>query len=152
MSSKNGYEVLKKKIKNAKLNTIYSGKIFRYDTRGMYLLSRLRVRLSEFISFIQRGKKGYSNIEAYSIKDWFLNIMPHMLDDMISDLHGYPLGLEEINSLEDWESELKLMSYCFRQASETSCDDKYEDNEEYRHDMQVLGLNLFVRYFDNLWD
>lgn len=152
MRCKDSYGLLKKKIKNAKLNTRYSGKIFRYNTKGMYLLPRIKIRINEISNFIQRGKKGYTDVDAYSIRDWFVKIMPHILNDMIQDIHGYPVGIVEIRSMQDWLSVLETMKECFRQADETTCDDKYVNDEEYRQEMLLNGLNLFVRYFNDLWD
>lgn len=139
------------RIKNAKLITKnrYKGKIFRYDTKGMYLIPRIRLRIDEIRQFFQRGRCGYSYVDAYSIRDWFLDTIVNILHDMILDLHGYPMDFE---SFEDWQFTLHSMRECFRQANENTCDEKYVDDYEYRNQCLKDGLSLFVKYFEDLWD
>lgn len=127
----------------------YKGKIFRYNTKGMYLIPRIKLRVDEFRQFIQRGKCSYSYVDVYSISCWFLDNIVNLLHDMILDLHGYPINFE---SFEDWKCVLETMYECFRQANENTCDEKYVEDYKYRHDMLKSGLDLFVKYFDDLWD
>lgn len=146
--------MLKRRLNVAKLkhkNTTYCGKIFRYNTKGMYFVSKLKLRLDEFVQFLERGRNGYSHVDRWSINEWFLDNIINLLGDMLSNLHGYPTN-DEITCFEDWVSILETMRECFRQANENTCDEKYIDDYEYRREMLNYGLNLFVKYFNDLWD
>ena len=138
------------KIKNFKeINKkMYKGKIFRYNTKGMYLLPKLNIKISEIKQFFQRGINGYSYVDRYSIRDWFLTNIVNLLHDMQLDLHGSPYDI----SYEEWQSILKRMEECFRQANEDTCDEQYSDDYAFQKRMLDEGLSLFVNYFYDLWD
>lgn len=138
------------RIKNFKeINKkMYKGKIFRYNTKGMYLLPKLNIKISEIKQFFQRGINGYSYVDRYSIKDWFLINIVNLLHDMQLDLHGSPCNI----SYEEWQSILKRMEECFRQADNDTCDEQYIDNYAFQKRMLDEGLSLFVNYFYDLWD
>ena len=73
----------------------------------------------------QRFHRGYSDNDAWSIRDWFLLIMPKVLDTMRANLHGSPYGI----TFEEWQNILERMSYCFKEAYEETCSqtNEYED-------------------------
>ena len=136
---KNGREIEKK---------MYKGKIFRYNTKGMYLLPKLNIKINEIKQFFQRGLNGYSYVDRYSIRDWFLDNIVNLLHDMQLDLHGCPINM----SFEEWQSVLSRMYECFRQGNEDTCDEKYKDDYAFQKRMLDEGLSLFVNYFYDLWD
>lgn len=74
---------------------------------------------------IQRFNRGYSDSDAWSIRDWFLLTMPKILDTMRFNLHGYPGNMTD----EEWELILSRMSFCFKEAHEDTCSkvNEYED-------------------------
>ena len=137
-----------KRIRNSeKINKkLYKGKIFREDLQGMFFWNKLPRRKDELISAYQRAKNGYAKWEVYDIKSWFAINITHMLHDMILNLHSYPMGM----SYDEWKSILKQMHKHFKLSlSEDETD--FEHSEEAKKHLKD-GLNLFVKYFDDLWD
>lgn len=71
---------------------------------------------------IQRFKQGYSDCDAWSIRDWFLLTTPKLLDEMRENAHGYPA----YKTPEEWDDILRQMAFCFREAHEDTCSQKNE--------------------------
>ena len=83
----------------------------------------------------QRILFGYCDRDVWSIRDWFLAVIPNMLDDMSDNLHGFPssyspdsIDIHEIqikdasmSSLEEWMKTLKHMAFLLREADEETC-------------------------------
>lgn len=132
---------------------------------------------------VQRFNRGYSDCDAWSIRDWFLQTMPEILDTMRFNLHGHPGNMTD----EEWELILARMSFCFKEAYEDTCSKKneYDDtfdinfkkNDNGTYDVEVSnkemeekwkerqkeidtymqdnfndGIDLFKKYFWDLWD
>lgn len=92
---------------------------------------------------LQRAKKGYCYEDTYSIYDWFLSIMPQMLEEMSEGKYlGAPghivsefeakhpdLPTDEADELAFayWRDYLRRMAYYFREANEPT-----EQKNEYR--------------------
>jgi hypothetical protein len=74
---------------------------------------------------LQRFHRGYSDNDAWSIRDWFLLTMPKALDTMRANLQGSPYGI----TFEEWQNILERMSFCFKEAHEDTCSqtNEYED-------------------------
>lgn len=112
----------------------------------------------------ERAKKGYCKEDIWNINDWFLNIIPRILKDFNESRNGYPCNLSD----EEWDNIIKRMIFCFEEANEDTCSQtneiefEIEDYEKwlkreaeidkYRNDMKNEGLELFSKYFWNLWD
>lgn len=111
----------------------------------------------------QRKNQGYRNEDVWNIYYWFLNIMPKMLKDFNKSRVGYPHDL----SNDEWDNIIKRMIFCFEEANEDTCSQINEynfdtdtekwfkrENEigEYQNHMKNEGLELFSKYFWNLWD
>ena len=147
------------------------------------VINRIKDWLRELKWKFQRFHRGYSDNDAWSIRDWFLLIMPKVLDTMRANLHGSPYGI----TFEEWQNILERMSYCFKEAHEETCsqtneyedmfDIYFEENEngtysskvsneeiyikwakrqeeisEYQTKKLHEGLDLFKKYFWDLWD
>lgn len=74
----------------------------------------------------QRFKRGYSDCDTWNIDNWFLTIMPKMLQDLKDNLHGHPVEMNQ----EEWENLLDKMIYCFKEANEDTCSKINEFNTD----------------------
>ena len=80
----------------------------------------------------QRVKYGYCDKDVWNIDDWFLSIVPNMLEDLRTTSHWDPeTQLEpdagEISSKESpqkWNDILSEMEYLLRESSEVTCSKK----------------------------
>lgn len=129
------------------------------------------------IKFIkQRVKQGYADTDVYNIDYWFLETIVPMLKQLKEQRVGYPMDL----SPEKWDKILDEMIFCFTECNENTCSIKNQCAEEYlnkplneikdvkntkqkwlekerkiceyRENCKNRGLNLFKKYFWNLWD
>ena len=90
----------------------------------------------------QRAFRGYCDHDPFSIFDWFLGIMPAMLQNFKDTMHGYP----EVNEFEShrllqegeesenkkaWDEILDRMIFLMREAGEETCTRKNPYEEEY---------------------
>lgn len=94
----------------------------------------------------QRKKRGYSDKDTWSIRDWFLDIVPKMIQHMRDNLHGYPTPLvsypvnsqavvlsEEDKSNKafiEWKETLDKMIFLLKEMNEETCSFKNEYQEE----------------------
>lgn len=96
--------------------------------------------------FIQRGYRGYSDRDVWSI-DWFLTtIMPPILRRLKKTTHGYPtpnMGMKR------WQKKLEKMAQTFEVARRIQEYDK--DSLKLQKEFN-RGMQDFVKYFFNLWD
>ena len=115
----------------------------------------------------QRAERGFSDFDVMDIDDWFLMIVPEMLDELIKHYQGYPSWMEceyrnknnlihsELNNeqqdkmdkicMKKWEIILKKMRKAFIKATESGYSHTYNDPSRKK------ALSLFVKYFDDLW-
>lgn len=111
----------------------------------------------------ERAKKGYCRQDVWNINSWFLDIIPKILKDFNEGRLGYPCDL----SNDEWDNIIKRMIFCFEEANEDTCSQINEYNfdtdtekwfkrrneiGEYQNHMKNEGLELFSKYFWNLWD
>ena len=88
----------------------------------------------------QRISRGYCDEDLFSIYDWFLAVIPNMLEQYKAERHGSPGVLGENYTNEkgilvndtchaEWDEILSRMIFLFREADEFSCQRKnsYED-------------------------
>lgn len=101
--------------------------------------------------FLQRGYRGYSDRDVWSV-DWFLTgIMPKMLRQLKKTTHGAPVGV----GFKHWQNKLEKMAETFEMARriedyDFDIKDKYAARRlqrEFERRMQD-----FVKYFFSLWD
>jgi len=167
----------------------YKGKIFR-DFKGKGLKWKIEQFFEDIKRAWQRAKNGYARCDTWDIDYWFNSIMPHMIDDMIKDLHSYP-GRKGAEDYDKWVEILQTMKVYIRESNEETCSQKneWEDSYElkssctvdeqgrnvwhsealpkanwekylkrekeidkYRRDCLDKGLELFKKWYWDMWD
>ncbi len=118
-NNKKGYSCL---IKNHKRFEAPKEKIARYKLN--------------IISIYKRAKYGFCDIDVWNIDDWFLSVMPAMLEQLKENLHGYPVSEEvdvhatgepgididcEDDGMKKWKAILEEMIFMLREADEDTC-------------------------------
>ena len=107
---------------------------------------------------VQRIKNGFCYRDIWNINDWFLNVMPDMLDELERTGHGFPLSFlknantasaeENDKAAEEWRKVLTEMAFLFREANEETCSRKNPYDKEYT---EVLH-SFFKRFgFNGKW-
>lgn len=105
----------------------------------------------------QRARRGYSDYNLWSIKDWFWDTFPHMLRDFSKDLHGCPIGME----YEEWLDILVRMAITLERSNPNYWEDQLPD--DYDRDQLIecfdqaekhwgMFIDMFKQYFYDLWD
>jgi len=100
--------------------------------------------------FIQRGKRGWADVDAWDINDYITSIMIGMLSRM---LEGGLLSYPDRISPEEWESILKQMLEGFQIAQQILSHD-YQVGEDFKEKTAVFhqGMDLFKQWYFSLWD
>jgi hypothetical protein len=101
--------------------------------------------------FVQRGWRGYSDRDTWSI-DWFLmRILPNMIDELRKNTHGCPVDLTP----EKWDEILATIATGFR-ANMRLMDLDYDPENPIQKkcltEQSDKAFRLFVRHFHSLWD
>lgn len=101
---------------------------------------------------VQRVKKGFCFRDTWNINDWFLNVIPDMLDELKTTCHGYPSRFlkndgsdtdeDRDRGAERWSEILTQMAFLFREANEDTCQRKNPYEEEHG-----IVLNKFIERF-----
>lgn len=65
----------------------------------------------------QRARKGYCELDTYSVSDWFLNTLPDMLEEIKKNYTGYPDELTE----QEWNEILSRLIFLLREANGDTC-------------------------------
>lgn len=74
------------------------------------------------------------------------DILKYLINFRKLKKHAYP-GFDESNSLKEWNDVLDKMIYAFKAI------DKDDVNYNYKNNLKINdGLNLFAKYFRDLWD
>lgn len=90
----------------------------------------------------QRVCYGYCDRDIWMMDDWFLSVIPNMLDELNRTRHGFPSALlaaedenqdKEANERGDkeWGRILSEMAHCFREANDRTCTRKNPYKEEW---------------------
>ena len=75
----------------------------------------------------QRAKKGYCELDTYSVSDWFLNTLPDMLEEIKKNYTGYPDELKE----QEWNEILSRLIFLLREANDDTCSKVNPYDKEY---------------------
>lgn len=130
----------------------------RYRLWRIYIVGTQPVQLFEdkvtlpIKRFWQRGRRGWSYEDIWAIDDWFVNILPPMLDELRKNEHGWP---GSPMTFEEWTGDggiIDQIAHGFRSYARLSLS-SYEDDE--RDTLQAdfdKAMGLFVQYFPHLWD
>lgn len=118
--------------------------------------------INEQIKFAkQRAQRGWDDNSHYSVPSWLGTIMPEILREIKQKKIGFPISFlpqycdnitEEIRKecKEKWNKELDKIIAGFEAGFEV---DQYllrQNTEEYKTSLE--GMELFVKYYFNLWD
>ena len=102
--------------------------------------------LQEFCSDLRRCYeriwRGYCDYDIFSIDQWFLGIMPTMLEDFKNNSHGCPLlpnyssddmndKTKAYNMFKDWQAILEKMIFLLKEADEETCSRQNPYQEQY---------------------
>lgn len=127
--------------------------------------------IKEIKYFIQRGKRGWADCDVWDIDSYLSSIIPPMVRK-IKDGFGCPQEfydktcindeckkwhdiLEEIAQGFEAEEQIKSLSRCFKWLK--TPEGLYDQELEKEKDKQLAekyerGMELFSKYFMNLWD
>lgn len=112
---------------------------------------------AEIRRFIQRGLNGYDETCYWSVDDWLCNIVPPVLEQLAEKSHGAPGSLaakyDDEKAAVVWSSMIRQMAAGFRAHKELQNADW--SNAELVGRLQRIredGMQLFVKWFGNLWD
>lgn len=99
--------------------------------------------------FIQRGQRGFSDRDVWSIDYYMCSWMPQALEQLRRTKHGTPIGLTP----KQWDSKLDRMINAFKIARKIQ-DFEYIKKEEYQVALKQFrkDFNVINTYFFNLWD
>ena len=124
---------------------------------------KIREKLNELKMQKQRAKKGFCVEDTWSVYDWFLNTVPKILTELNKNRMGHPTDMTD----KEGGDIIDRMIFCFTEANDYTCSqtnsidydtdkDKWREREieivNYRDKMKNEGLELFSKYFWNLWD
>lgn len=126
--------------------------------------------------FFQRGTRGYSDKDVWSIDIWFKSIIIPMLEQLKETKQGHPIDMTE----EEWNLTLNNMINYFKECTDFYCSEKneYEDEymsrimsaneydklladkwlkreeeiDKYKNEMKNKAFELFSKHFYSLWD
>lgn len=107
---------------------------------------------------VQRIKRGFCYRDIWSIDDWFLSVIPDMLDELKNTQHGFPTRFlknngsdtdeERDRAAKKWEEILTEMAFLFREANEETCQRKNPYEEEHG----IVLHKFFERFgFNGKW-
>ena len=120
----------------------------------------------------QRIMYGYCDRDVFEIHSWFLKVVPGMLKELkkhsdnvpssvYMELGGDPVGWDEEimkKAAEKWNSILNEMICLFEEADEENekylglnSADELLKAEEHRDECLKSGMNLFTKWFRDLW-
>lgn len=115
---------------------------YRWAWHDKRVIGVLRCIGKDFKYSYQRVHKGYCDHDLFSIFDWFLAVLPVMLQEYKDSRMGSPSVLGENYTDEhgimqndtchkEWDEILERMIFLFREADEGSCQKKNPMEEEY---------------------
>jgi hypothetical protein len=105
--------------------------------------------------FIQRGKRGYSDRDLWDFDNYLSKIIPPAVRHLAKNAMGCPEILEEIAQGFEAAEQIKTLKYHFAWNKDGSEKYTMEYKEEKQKQIAVKfdrGMELFGKYFLNLWD
>lgn len=113
--------------------------------------------------FIQRGRRGYADCDVWNLSSYLEGWLPQALRHLKINNIGCPFNLydkkNKDNECHKWNDILEEMAQGFEARTSLSnlefMDDKnviHEDQQKKLEEKAKRGMELFVKYFDNLWD
>ena len=97
--------------------------------------------------FVQRGLRGYAERDHWSLDNYLNDVIPGLVRDLKNHLHSFPMGM----SVPEWEGILEEIASGFEAGN--LVDDCFDPKEEKELRAKFdRGMELFVKYYRNLWD
>ena len=130
-----------------------------FPTYRFFHKFNLRDRYNDVRFFIQRGKRGWSDRDAWGVDYYLAEIIPPMLRRLVEMGNGFPANnLTEDYTGEDWEKEFKKWHKDLLKAAddidqhEVATDwSNYKDMEKAVKRVE-RGLDFVKKNFFSLWD
>lgn len=136
--------------------------------KGWYKHEKPLRRISLFFQNIkfarQRVKYGWCDRDTWNIDTWFLNVITPMLEHFKEHTHSYPSCMAS----EEWDKILDQMIFLFKQTLRDPYDDdrlnklfekdrdkwfeEVDKFERYQTKCRDRGLDMFKKWFGDLWD
>lgn len=108
---------------------------------------RLSTYTNSFKYFFQRGLRGYAECDHWSLDNYLNEVIPGLVRDLKNHLHSFPVGM----SVPEWEGILEEIAVGFESGNSTDdCFDRKKE-DELRAKFK-RGMELFVQYYNHLWD
>ena len=115
---------------------------------------------TDITNFLERAIQGYTHEDLWDIDAWFTSIIPRMLQEFKEKSHGCIPGdlyfengkyiPDKPGVQEEWDAIIDRMIFCFTEAN--TCIFPFDEKEEaHGEQMKNEGLELFRKYFGNLW-
>lgn len=95
--------------------------------------------------FFQRGMRGYSDEDVWSIDIWFKSIIIPMLEQLKETKQGHPIDMTE----EEWNLTLNNMINYFKECTDFYCSEKNEYEDEYMS--HIMSANEYDKSLTNKW-
>ena len=139
-------DILRKKRKR-KMRKPECPVFLTYGPIHVFPLEWIKRWKEDIICICQRLRYGYCYRDAWAIDQWFLVIIPNMLNDLRINGHGYPgsfTGTEEEN-VRKWNRILEHMEFLFREANEETCHRKNPYEEAYDQRLSPGNTGCLVK-------
>lgn len=141
--------------KEHKIRTFFDNIIFPFSIFHM----KFKLVYYEIKYAFQRMFRGYGDDETFSIDYAFLDKYTKILKQFRTYEHSYP---SQFDSYDDWAKVLDEMISYFELSDDhhtAYCQDDFEYNyADFKYNEQLAfyykhkALDVFIKYFDDLWD
>lgn len=102
--------------------------------------------LKEIKYFYQRGKRGYSDRDLWSLDCYLSSWLPDALYDLSMRVHGHPA---DIKTYDEWTQILRKMARGFQEMHQDKSEGRICKSCWKQH---ATTLKLFAKHFHDLWD
>lgn len=108
--------------------------------------------------FIQRGRRGYSDADIWSLDYWLLTILPPAIRSLADTYHGHPVGLcrsdcmgmnDTCHCEEKWIATLNQMAEGLEKG--ILMQEAWDFSQEHKNEFDD-AFGLFHKHFFSLWD
>lgn len=129
--------------------------------KGVSFINKLKNFNFELKLAWQRAYRGYDDSEIWGLSDSITKKIILTLPELIENHHGHPAFMTN----EEWTNILKDMLFHFQHSDEDWCmenikgfmsvNNEYDDyvkEDKYRLEHRKKAYEMFLKYFDCLWD
>lgn len=126
----------------------FSGIKRRYKS----IVSFPRNRYYAFRAFYQRGTRGWSDQDVWSLDDYLAKVMGESIAHLAESSHGWPGEGSEWPKFEDWQNELRAVSKQLLAYHDNHWTTNSIQEEERVYKDFVKALKRVSKYWGHLWD